>query len=1802
MPNQDGPDYHGPDHDIAIIGVAALLPGATGLDELHRLLVEGEDRVAPPSPTRVRHTGGAPGVDYLQMAHLDRIDLFDHRFFGIPLREAEMMDPHHRLLMQLAHEAVENACLRPSELRGSRTAVVFGHSRSDYETLYEDDDPLQTLGALPAALAARISYHFDFTGPAYTIDTACSSSLAAVAQAVAELRRGTADLALAGGISLRPVLIPTEGHVPARGVETTDGRCRPFDERATGAAAGEGGAVVLLRRLTDALAAGDPVQAVLKGIAVNHNGHRMASMGAPSRQAQTEAITAAWRDAGIDAGTVGYVECHGSATPLGDVIEVDALRQAFADAGVPAPGCPIGSVKGNIGHLDSAAGMAGLLKVLLAVRQGELYPTAHFTTPNPMLDLSGPVHINPARAPWPRSQETPRRAGVSSFGMTGTNVHAVVEQPPPRPDADEPDLDGELVTVSAKSASALRRYYDRLADFAESTDHDLRTVAHAMNRGRDDHPYRAAFTARTTEELAAALRSAVAPQDPAPDERPVVVLLAGDTSVEEDTWQELCAAFPVLANTPLPQAPAARLVAARAALLTLTGSLGVRHTHLVGSGAGNLVVRVARQEMTLDDALAAAGNMALTSELDHARLVLVAERFARDGVVLVDLATDGVLARELRRLRPDLPRVELFAVPGRGGVLRQLGALHRLGVRLDWDAHYAGTAIRRIEAPTYPFDPVRCWCRPIGAPVVRDVRPTPSAPLLAAADDAVEDRVMAVWRRVLGEEDLTADSDYFALGGTSIAGISVLRSLEAEFGIQLTFADLYAHPTVRALASRVAGLRSEGGTAGGPRDIPVISRDGGELPVTFGQEQLWFLDRLAPGTPLYNIPHDLRLKGPLDQVALTAAVRDLIARHEVLRTRIVADDDGVPHAMVRTEEPTLVVHDLSALSEADRRREARRLVDAEAVRPFDLAEGPLVRSSLLRLGEDDHVLLWTYHHIVFDGWSPTVFFRDLSELYQARKNGRVPELPELGAQYADFAAWQRRRLADGVLEEGLRFWRGALAGLRSDELPLDRPRPSTRDFTGAMVEFEVGADLAERVRQFSRRQGVTTFVTMLAVVDALLHRWAGLTDVVVGVATSGRVNPATHDLIGYFNNVLPFRTRTEADLPFAELVRRCARTVADVLDHEEVPLEKIVADVLGRRDPGRHPLFDVVYTYQNVPQDTAELGGLACSRYLDGAIAGIAPGTAKFDLTVGVVDQGEGPMSGYFEYAVALFDRSTADKLARWLPEIVAEIVAAPDLRLADLIAARPPAPEWRDTQPMRPSDPVPTSTNGHGARRAEQVLTGVVAELLALNDVGPGDNFFDLGGDSVLGVRVAARAAKAGVHVTPQQLLQCRTVGELAAAATVDGQERATAPEPPPDRPIPLTPIMHTFLERLPAASEDFVEVHVLEMTSTAVTGEHARAAVAHLLARHEPLRYRFRSNSLGMRVEYAPPGETPFDVSVLPPMDERGEREVVAADCRALRAELHLERGPVLRARYYERGYGRGGLLVLMVHHFVFDNMSTVVLVDDLDVALTDLVAGRTPDVRPHPPGWRRWSEHLRDLAASDTLAAELTYWTAIAQAGADLGPLSGDGGSGAVSHAVEAAASVAATEREIALCATAHGLARWSGVAGAYLTVEGEATPNVYRQAGRGPSVGWFTSLHPVLLPVEPGASASDCLPGVVDRVRSVPNDGVGHGMLRHLSPNGAAVDRFRALSEPRAILLHAPSDMAAFDAGVRLVRTRWDLSINLKQAIASWFPLIIAIAERESRLCVELTSAGSFGQSQLESMAEHIGAAFAELAGR
>lgn len=501
---------------IAIVGLSGRFPGAGDLDGFWRNLCDGVESISTLTDAELAGAGVDPSLaarpDYVRRAGvLDGIERFDARFFGFSPREAELLDPQHRLFLEEAWRALEDAGIDPGRPPG-RIGVFAGAGLASYllDHVAPRREALDPAGAYQAAvandkdfLATRVSYKLDLRGPSLTVQTACSTSLVAVCLACQSLMNGECDAALAGGVTLR--LPQRAGYLYVEeGILSPDGHCRAFDAGAGGTVPGSGVGVVALKRLSDALRDGDPVRAVVRGWALNNDGGGKAGFTAPRAEGQAEVIQEALALAEVDPATVGYVEAHGTGTRLGDPIEVAALRRAFD--GVEDGACRLGSVKTNIGHLDSAAGVAGLIKAVLALQHGQIPPTLHVTQPSPEIDF-GPFRIANRLTPWETGGH-PRRAGVSSFGIGGTNAHVVLEEAPPTSilsrgaGEDAPSL----VVLSAKTSSALEVMTANLAKHLEShPDLPLADVAFTLQAGRRPLEVRRALVARDLADAAAAL-------------------------------------------------------------------------------------------------------------------------------------------------------------------------------------------------------------------------------------------------------------------------------------------------------------------------------------------------------------------------------------------------------------------------------------------------------------------------------------------------------------------------------------------------------------------------------------------------------------------------------------------------------------------------------------------------------------------------------------------------------------------------------------------------------------------------------------------------------------------------------------------------------------------------------------------------------------------------------------------------------------------------------------------------------------------------------------------------------------------------------------------------------------------------------------------------------------------------------------------------------------------------------------------------------------------------------------------------
>jgi amino acid adenylation domain-containing protein len=1596
--------------DIAIIAMAGRFPGAPDVERFWENLRAGVESIRAYTADELIALGADPAMArdpaYVKVAAtLPDIDLFDAGFFGFSPREAEILDPQQRLFLECAWGVLEKAGY-DSERYPGLIGVYAGSGTNEYllfnllPGLTDLHNVLQlTIGNEKDFLATRISYELDLRGPSINVQTGCSSSLVGVHLACQSLLAYQCDMALAGGVSLQ-----VHGGVPGYlyspgGVLSPDGHCRAFSAGAQGAVAGSGVGIVVLKRLADALADGDTVHAVIKGSALNNDGAAKIGYTAPSIEGQSRVIDMAQAAAAVDPRSISYVEAHGSGTPLGDPIEVTALTRAFR-AGTRDRGfCALGSVKTNVGHLDTAAGMAGLIKTALALQHRQIPPSLHFDRPNPQIDFAAsPFYVNTRLTDWPAG-ETPRRAGVSSFGIGGTNAHLILEEAPPQPPSSPP-RPWDLLLLSARSAAALEQATDDLAAHLENGSPEnlsanLSDIAWTLQTGRRRFLHRRALVVpdgATVQETAKALRERD-PQrllggvDEAGD-RSVAFLFPGlgdhypgmaaglyrDEPVfrrEMDTAAEILRPLlgldvrevlftagtaaqqggidlrsmlgrggsqAIPAGSPLLRTAIAQPVvfAVEVALARLWIRRGVRPAALLGYSLGEYAAACIAGVFSLEDGLRLVAERAQLIEglpagamlavplppdevaevaaglsprlsiaaLNGPALTVVAGppdeiealagELGRRGVVSRALPTThafhssmmepiagpvGELLASVRLAAPAIPFISdvtgtwitdseatdpaywvahllrpvrfgegiaelgkdpmrAFLEVGPGQSLGSLaaqhpavgpgrivaaslrhayesqpdgaflsGALARLwlaGCRVDWAGFHDGERRRRIPLPTYPFERQRYWISGSGtgvnaAPAASDRaettaraeaprhgRPSSLRNAFVPPGTELERAVANLWERLLGIAGIGLHDNFFELGGHSLLGTQLVNMAREVLGVDVPLNALFETPTVAGMTAAVAaGRAAAGGPGQAPPLLPVPREGVGEsgLPLSFSQSRMWFLHRLEPASPAYNIPFAVRLQGEAVPQALIAAVRGVVARHEALRTTF-PDAPGAAGAAAQVIAPATAadhfavpVIDLAALPGAPRRTELERLAGLSARAPFDLAAGPLLRVTLVRLAAEEHALLLNMHHIVSDGWSVGVFLGEMSALYEAFRLGRTPDLPPLPLQYADFADWQRRWLTGEVLERHLGYWTTKLAGRPAVlELPVDHPRREMGGSIAGEVSLVLPAAVAAPLRSLAERQGATPYIVLLALFDIVLARWCRQDDILVGTPIANRTRAEVSGLIGFFVNTLVLRSDLSGDPTFHALLGRVGESALGAFAHQDLPFEKLVEEIHPERALAVTPLFQVMFAYQNAPLPRIELPRLT--------LAGLESGGTKaamFDLTLTVGEIGADGFSMSLEFARNLFEATTAERMLGHMARLAAAAVASPDAFLSALPMLAPEerfqlVSAWNDT-----ARPIPAGGWAHERVAAQAALR---PEALAAADAESRLSFGDL---EARAGRLAGRLRELGVAPeVPVALLFDRSPLLVAAAYAVlkaGGAYLPLDPASPPER-----------------------------------------------------------------------------------------------------------------------------------------------------------------------------------------------------------------------------------------------------------------------------------------------------------------------------------------------------------------------------------------------------------------------------------
>ncbi|MCB0606743.1 MAG: amino acid adenylation domain-containing protein, partial [Lewinella sp.] len=817
---------------IAIVGMAGRFPDARNLEQLHENLLARKCSMGPISGERVRKTTLPADKAFQVRSYMDGIDEFDYAYFNIPLGEAICMDPHQRLLLEIVQETIDDAGISRNDFAGSNTAVYVAHKQLDYHYLADEYNALLSNGNGSEFLAARISRQFNLHGGVAVIDTSCSSALVALHNACNDIVLGHSDQALVCGVNLE--LFPFLDEPDAMGVDSPDGYSIPFSDRSNGMAFGEAVVGILLKPLDRALQDGDPVHAVILSTAVNNNAARAASLNAPDSIAQAEVIRKAWAKAGIDPAEIGFVEAHGSGTQLGDSIEVGGLDLAFEGRLPAGQRCPVSTIKANIGHTRCVAGLSGLVKAVLALKEEVIYPAYYTGVPSPLIDFSASsVYINEEALPWSRKEDRPRFAAVSSMGFSGTNTHVVLKEAPKpaerRIGQARTSCETWFVPVSSATREGLEKAIAALArKTLNLSDPDLPALSYTLCMGREHHPYRTAFAVRDMPSLRKALSEWKPDQDhPAaghwPEPGKILFVLSDGETADPATLEDWGQAFPTFLEAFDTMSAAGngedRLSARYCNFAFQVGwvrqlqAAGIPFVEAVGSGAGKITADFLAGKLSLEDALHQVDQYVRQplSDLETRASALLKRTNSGERTVFLGANPDNEILQAILSV-PDAGQrgavIEVESSDPWHSLMRLVTALYLEGHQLDFPLLLHFDEPRKLNLPGYAFTPSRCWIRETPKKLETGAVPAFLSTSVSRPEPGLtfaEAIVAEAWQAALELSAVAPGDHFFRLGGDSLKATQVIRRLRTACGLTLDFEDIFDYPVLRDLATLVEG-------------------------------------------------------------------------------------------------------------------------------------------------------------------------------------------------------------------------------------------------------------------------------------------------------------------------------------------------------------------------------------------------------------------------------------------------------------------------------------------------------------------------------------------------------------------------------------------------------------------------------------------------------------------------------------------------------------------------------------------------------------------------------------------------------------------------------------------------------------------------------------------------------------------------------------------------------------------------------------------------------------------------------------
>lgn len=1206
--------------EYAIVGMNGEFAMSENLEEYRQILKNGIDCVGDFPKKRqayarkyLEYIGQNSDVKFVKGGFLESIWEFDPAFFGISPAEAKLMDPNQRRFLQAAWNCLEDAGYGAGSLNGKNVGVFVGYDNSsvnEYRKLVSDVEPesvtLAMTGNIIPVIASRISYICDYRGPSSIFDTACSSSAAALYFALLAIESGECESAIVG--STRICMFPAMMEVKL-GVEANNWKAKAFDDAADGTGVGEGVGAIYVKKLQDALRDKDDIYCVIKGVTANSDGDST-GITAPNPTAQARLIAANLKKARVPAESITYFEAHGTGTRLGDPIEIEGIQKAFTSQTNKKQFCAIGSSKTNLGHLDHASTMASIIKCAMSLKYKELYPSLHYHVPNRLIDFTdSPVYIVAEYQPWKSENAAPRRCAINAFGLSGTNVNIILEEAP-----KPVRIENSIKECAEGKSLAVDKNCDQ-------------------EKGDGNQKF------------------------------------CGGRSLAEDNG---CRNYANKAGRILP--------------LTLSAKSW-------GSYISRIDLMINYLENNIEDSFADICYTAAQNEgYYHYACFLQASSKREAAELLAKLKEDAYVTESPRCISSNKEKENT-----------QSESLHTWIMEIEddelksyADAFFCGEKknfdfgeVRRVHLPVYPFEKKKCLLEipeievladessfdendenaanagnrvKKSAQMARRVRKEKKVAILGnvsglAPDTAQE--MAQIWCKVLGTETVRPEDNFYELGGDSIFAMKFAAEVKERLHVNLSIKDVLANPTFYGITAFVDITRKKE-PAANESVFTVHKHDNvTEYEMTNSQKEMYAMQRVNPDSTAYNMFCAVKVLGDFDTERFTSCVNQVIKAQDALRTSFL-EENGKFLARVRDE----AVINPEYFEEDDIKTCAGKFI-----RSFDLEKDLLVRLGFAKLHkmesavasgvpetevENETIILLDIHHIVCDGMSTGVLIHQICQAYA----GSFTRHSDIC--YSDYAisvnefekSSSYQEIEDKLIER--------LSGVEVLKLPTDFKRGRQKSFAGRKCSVDLSLLESERVRSFTRENGLTAFQFFLSMFQVLLSRYSGQTDIVIGTPVSGRADVRLQELAGLFVNTVVLRRRIDEKKSCLEELLQVRNEVMESYEAQCVSFPSLLDKMEISYSSAGNPLFDVMFSMQNFDHAPMALDGIEVS------VLPIANEVSKLDITMNISEHDE-IFNLEIEYATALFKEDTILRMLVNYKSFLLACMDAPDIALSDL-------------------------------------------------------------------------------------------------------------------------------------------------------------------------------------------------------------------------------------------------------------------------------------------------------------------------------------------------------------------------------------------------------------------------------------------------------------------------------------------------------------------------------------------------------